>query len=205
MAGRLAMALPDGSLQVSVSGRLDRVDWSRSRHAYRIIDYKFKMGRAPNTLDSNLKLGAVRGHRLQPPLYLTMAEAGMPAWPTSREASGPLACAGVWFYYLAPNWEQPLTRVSFPGDAWTSELKDSLTRAIHHVLSGIHAGRFFIFPSGSCDHCDFSLLCRKTHLSTAWRARHDHAVVRAYRELRKASPPEARQDKANVHPPPQGH
>jgi ATP-dependent helicase/nuclease subunit B len=187
MVGRLTVPDPDGRPEeIAVAGRLDRIDWRRTRNAYRIVDYKFKSRQEPDLLDKNLNIGAVRATRLQPPLYLMMAEAITAALPGApRDAR----CAGVWFYYLAPEWEQPVTRVEFPGDAWTSPLQGPMRQAIGHVLSGIRAGRFFIYPSGSCERCDYRLLCRKSHQPTAWRARADHAVVVPYRNLRKATPP----------------
>ncbi|TAJ22301.1 MAG: PD-(D/E)XK nuclease family protein, partial [Nitrospirae bacterium] len=181
---------------VSIAGRLDRVDWSAARNAYRIIDYKFKASREPDTLDKNLPLGAVRGLRLQPPLYLAMAGSGMSgrltqAGVTGCEGEGMTPSAeGVWFYYLAQRWEarhgQALTRAEFPGNAWTAGLREPLERVLRHVLGGIKAGRFFIYPDGYCEHCDYRLTCRTTHQPTSWRARSDHATVRPYRDIRRA-------------------
>ncbi|WP_447977301.1 PD-(D/E)XK nuclease family protein [Candidatus Nitrospira bockiana] len=185
--GRLVVSLaPDLPEEIPVTGRLDRVDWSPARNAYRIIDYKFKGSRRPDSLDRNLKIGAVRATRLQPPLYLTMGETLEAALPGASSGS---TCEGVWFYYLAPQWDRPLTRVPFPGDAWRSELAAPMMQALTHVLSGIRAGKFFIYASGSCEQCDYRLLCRKTHQPTLWRGRMDHAVVSPYRILRSAVPP----------------
>jgi ATP-dependent helicase/nuclease subunit B len=167
-----------------VIGRLDRVDWSPARHAYRIVDYKFKMSREPKTEDKNLRLGAMRGLRLQPPLYLAVARSEMPV--RLKEAAGPPpACTDVLFYYLAPQWEQILMRVPFPGDAWTSDLRAPLERVIGHALGGIRNGRFFIYPNGYCDRCDYRLTCRKTHQPTSWRARSDQTVVKLFRDIRR--------------------
>ena len=169
-------------------GRLDRVDWSRSRNAYRIIDYKFKTSRNPETLDKNLLMGAARATRLQPPLYLTMADALRTKMPGGNTDTN---CQSVIFYYLAPEWDTSLMQASFPGDAWSSSITPSILESITHVLSGIHSGRFFIYASGSCDRCDYRLLCRKSHQPTVWRARLDHAVVSPYRALRSAVSPKA--------------
>jgi ATP-dependent helicase/nuclease subunit B len=186
LSGALS-SLPDEPVEIPITGRLDRVDWSPSRHAYRIIDYKFKAGRQPDTVDKNLVMGAVRATRLQPPLYLTMMEALAARMPRGSKST----CEGVWFYYLAPEWNSSFMRVGFPGHAWTSSLTPSITHAITHVLSGIRAGRFFIYASGSCDRCDYRLLCRKSHQPTVWRARLDHVVVGPYRALRSAPSPKA--------------
>jgi ATP-dependent helicase/nuclease subunit B len=180
--------MPTEPVEILITGRLDRVDWSRSQNAYRIIDYKFKTGRTPHTLDKNLLMGAARARRLQPPLYLTMAEALKARMPGENKES---ICQGVSFYYLAPAWDASSRRASFPGDAWSSSIMPSILQAITHVLSGIHSGRFFIYASDSCDRCDYRLLCRKSHQPTVWRARLDHAVVSPYRALRSAPSPKA--------------
>jgi ATP-dependent helicase/nuclease subunit B len=179
-----------GTESFPVVGRLDRVDWSASRNAYRIIDYKFKVSREPETLDKNLALGAVRGLRFQPPLYLAIARAGVPARLKQEGAEAASACAEVWFYYLASRWEhrdgQALTRASFPGDAWSSGLRGPLERVVSYVIEGIKSGRFFIYSDGYCDRCDYRLICRKTHQPTSWRARSDRALVKPHREIRRA-------------------
>ena len=197
MKGQLQVSWEDPAQEpedLPVSGRLDRVDWCRSENAYRIIDYKYKASNKPSPLDRNLKLGAVRGFRLQPPFYLLMAEATVPL--QLNQVSARPASDGVWFYYLAPHWDQALTRVRFPGDAWSSGLGEPLRQAIRQLLSGIRSGRFFIYPSAFCDDCDYRLVCRKTHQPTAWRARQDHQQVQPYRALRRTSPVEARQERA---------
>jgi ATP-dependent helicase/nuclease subunit B len=191
MVGKLNVPLsgmPAELTEIQITGRLDRVDWSPSQNAYRIIDYKFKTSRHPDTLDKNLLMGAARATRLQPPLYLTMAEALRTRMPGGSIET---TCHGVWFYYLAPAWDASLRQASFPGDAWSSSITPSILQAITHVLSGIHSGRFFIYASGVCDRCDYRLLCRKSHQPTVWRARLDHALVSPYRALRSAFSPKA--------------
>lgn len=196
MRGTLAVALPDGLEEFPISGRLDRVDWSASRNTYRIIDYKFKSGNTPGSLDTNLPLGAVRGRRLQPPLYLIVAQASVPARLKQEEKGSEPSCEGLWFYYLAPNWAKDsgcaLTRVRFPGDAWTSGLQAPLERVMRQVLGGIRSGLFFIYPGGYCDQCEYRLMCRKTHQPSSWRARIDHPRVRPLRELQRVKPPDGR-------------
>ena len=191
MTGTLSVSLSDTAAQpaeILITGRLDRVDWSRSRNAYRIIDYKIKASRHPDTVDKNLLMGAARATRLQPPLYLTMADALRTKMPGGNTDTN---CQSVIFYYLAPEWDTSLMQASFPGDAWSSSITPSILESITHVLSGIHSGRFFIYASGSCDRCDYRLLCRKSHQPTVWRARLDHAVVSPYRALRSAVSPKA--------------
>ena len=189
--GTVTVPLPDGVVEFPVSGRLDRVDWSPSRNRYRIIDYKYKSSREPHTLDKNLTLGAVRGRRLQPALYLRMVLPHLRADPPNESRSP--TCDSVWFYYMAPNWDRPLTRIPFPGDAWTADLQEPMARGIGLALNGIRAGQFFILEEKNvCERCDYRLLCRRTHQPTAWRARMDRALVRPVRDLRRVNLPQAR-------------
>jgi hypothetical protein len=197
MVGKLSVPLAGMGVEpaeILITGRLDRVDWSPSRNAYRIIDYKFKTGRLPGALDKNLLMGAARATRLQPPLYLTMTQALGARMPSGTEEP---TCHGVWFYYLAPKWNASLKQASFPGDAWTSSITPSIRQAVAHVLSGIHSGQFFIYVSGSCDRCDYRLLCRKSHQPTVWRARLDHTLVSPYRAFRSAPSPTSKTGSAN--------
>ena len=60
------------SVFLKVHGTLDRVDYRAEPPALRIVDYKFKQGSEITALDRNLALSAVRGFRLQPPLYARM-------------------------------------------------------------------------------------------------------------------------------------
>ena len=187
--GTLTLCSPEATDECPISGRLDRVDWSPNRNAYRIIDYKFKGSAASHTFDRNLPLGAVRGRRLQPPLYLMMGQSSL----STRMPGGPAppTCEGVWFYYLAQHWEEPFMRVLFPGDAWTSDLRQSLTHTIRHLLTGIQSGHFFLFEDKQeCERCEYRLLCRRTHQATIWRARTNQSFVKRYREIRKSGLPD---------------
>ena len=83
------------------------------------MDYKFEHTKEPKPHEKDLALGAVRGFNLQPPLYLLMAEASVAA----ALGADPSICDGVWFYYLAPDWEERMKPVRFPGDAWRSSLQ----------------------------------------------------------------------------------
>ena len=196
--GTLAVNLAAGPTEVPLTGRLDRVDWSPVRRAFRIVDYKFKRSKAAKGYEKNLALGAVRGFALQPPLYLVMAEAGLP------QAFGvpSAACDGVWFYYLAPDWEPRWAPIRFPGDAWRSSLQPVLVQSLTRILSGIRDGTFFIAPHESvCARCDFGTICRKTHQSSAWRARADLAAIQSHRDLRRTPLPMNGQPSGACDPP----
>jgi ATP-dependent helicase/nuclease subunit B len=184
--GTLSIDFGNGPIAVPVKGRLDRVDWSPSRRSFRVVDYKFKCTKEPKSHEKNLALGAVRGFNLQPPLYVLMAETSLEAVLDAK----PATCDGVWFYYLAPEWEEPMTPVAFPGDAWRSSLRAPLIGAFRRILAGVQSGTFFIAPHESlCERCDFSTICRRTHQASAWRARADTITVQSHRELRRTRLP----------------
>lgn len=200
--GILTVKLANGPIAVPLKGRLDRVDWSPQRQAFRIVDYKFKRTKEPKSYEKNLALGAVRGYHLQPPLYLVMAEASLAA---AFDQPSP-TCEGVWFYYLAPDWKERMKQVRFPGDAWQSPLETGLSTSFMRIFTGIRSGSFFIAPHESvCERCEFGSICRRTHQSSAWRARADAAAIQSHRDLRRARPPDSghapfAQDKANKKP-----
>ena len=80
---------------LKIHGTLDRVDYRAEPPALRIVDYKFKQGNEITAVDRNLALSAVRGFRLQPPLYARMT---LPSFPAVTE---------VQLVFLAPQWNQP--------------------------------------------------------------------------------------------------
>ena len=67
--GTVADVLSDRSALLKIRGRVDRIDRHRDTGAVRIVDYKFKTGSAIKPEDRNLPQSAIRGYRLQPPLY----------------------------------------------------------------------------------------------------------------------------------------
>ncbi len=186
----LPIRLPTGEETIHWDGRIDRIDWSASRKAYRILDYKYKLSRSAKTVETNLALAAVRGREWQPPLYLVMVEhllqQATPAdWPPAAQRG-----AGVWFYYLAPNWREDgavLTPIEFPGDAWSGALGARLRAALEQILTNVRSGKFFIAPGGECDSCEARPLCRVHHQPSRWRARADHEQVEFHRRLRQAT------------------
>jgi hypothetical protein len=181
--GVLTVKLATGPIAVPLKGRLDRVDWSPQRQAFRIVDYKFKRTKEPKAHERNLALGAVRGFNLQPPLYLLMAEASL----TAALGQSSSSCDGVWFYYLAPDWKERMKQVRFPGDAWLSPLEAGLSTSFARIFGGIRSGRFFIAPHESvCERCEFGSVCRRTHQPSVWRARADTAAIQSHRDLRRA-------------------
>jgi ATP-dependent helicase/nuclease subunit B len=193
MRGHLRVKLRDGAETFALEGQVDRVDWVPGRRACRVVDYKYKTGTKPKSLETNLERAAVKGRRLQPPFYVLMAADTLGHRQPAELGPGPVRVEGVWFFYLAPRWRKTdpgpiVTRVSFPGDAWDSALRDPLQQSLAAMLEGIRSGWFFIYPGGHCDTCDYRTLCRKNHQPSWWRARADHARAEPFRRLQRAEP-----------------
>ncbi|TAL10789.1 MAG: hypothetical protein EPO02_06545 [Nitrospirae bacterium] len=165
--GRFDSNLPAPLQAIPVRGILDRVDARKDngRTVLRVVDYKYTQ--APVLKDRDLATAALRGFRLQPPLYLLAAKEvlGEPAVPESAA-----------FYFLAPNRRDgPVDRSQLDASCWAGESGVRLGRTLTLILDGIRAGRFFILPGGHCDHCEYSEVCRRHHNQSWWRARGDES------------------------------
>jgi ATP-dependent helicase/nuclease subunit B len=167
--GAVPGVLHEGSLKIR--GRIDRLDRHRKSGALRVLDYKFKVGSAMKPEDRHLAQSAVRGYRLQPPLYSCLAIPGQPA-PSH-----------VQFLFLAPQWATAISRSTFEATSWASDTGTLIRNTIKTLADGIRAGRFFILPDGYCDGCDFRAACRREHAPTWWRA-HRAAEPKTLKTLR---------------------
>ncbi|TLY22595.1 MAG: hypothetical protein E6K64_10600 [Nitrospirae bacterium] len=169
--GSFGATLPDTVSHVPIRGRLDRVDVRRdNRQAHvRIVDYKYTESRGPKLEDRDLATAALRGKRLQPPLYLLAATGVLKEEPAVADEAA--------FYFLAPYWPHgPVVRTGL-----TAVCGEGTVRVI---LEGVRHGRFFILPGEYCDYCEFSSACRRTHHPTKWRQR-DNAAKRILEDLRQ--------------------
>ena len=160
------------SVFLKIHGTLDRVDYRAEPPALRIVDYKFKQGSEISAVDRNLALSAVRGFRLQPPLYARMT---LPSLPAATD---------VQLLFLAPEWKQQISRSTFDAGLWTSHTGDMIRQTLATLIQGIANREFFILPDGYCDYCEFSGACRR-HDSMAWSRSHRSPQARVLRKLRK--------------------
>ena len=146
------------STPLKIRGRIDRLDRHRDSGMLRVIDYKLKLGRSVAVEDRHLVQSAVRGYRLQPPLYtrLHLPDRGM--------------AGQAQLLFLAPSWPTPVWRSSFDADVWTEEAGTMLRRTLSGLVEGIRAGRFFILPDAYCGTCEYRVACRREHQPTWWRA-----------------------------------
>ncbi|MEK6533309.1 MAG: PD-(D/E)XK nuclease family protein, partial [Nitrospirota bacterium] len=169
--GTIAEVLPDPSATMKIRGRVDRIDRHRDTGAIRIIDYKFKTGGSMKSEDRNLLQSAIRGYRLQPPLYARLLMPGKPA-PSQ-----------VQFMFLAPLWEAPIARSTFDVRALSGESGRQIQQTLRMLITGLQAGRFFILPDTYCEQCEFRVICRREHQPSWWRSyRSDD--VKALKSLR---------------------
>jgi ATP-dependent helicase/nuclease subunit B len=159
-------------VSLKIHGTLDRIDYRSDPPALRIVDYKFKQGNEITAVDRNLALSAVRGFRLQPPLYAHMTLDSLPV-PTD-----------VQLLFLAPQWKEPISRSTFDAGLWTGHTGDMIRQTLSILIHGIANREFFILPDGYCEYCDFSEACRR-HDAMAWWRSYRSPQARVLRKLRK--------------------
>jgi ATP-dependent helicase/nuclease subunit B len=170
--GSVPLESETSPVSLKIHGTLDRVDFRAEPPAIRIVDYKFKQGTEITAVDRNLALSAVRGFRLQPPLYARMTIPSLPA-PTD-----------VHLLFLAPQWKQPISRSTFDAGLWTGHTGDMIRQTLSTLIQGITRRDFFILPDGYCDYCEFSGACRR-HDAMAWWRSYRSPQARVLRRLRR--------------------
>jgi ATP-dependent helicase/nuclease subunit B len=171
VTGSFGVTLPDTERHVPIRGRLDRVDVRRDNGPahVRIVDYKYTESSGPKLEDRDLATAALRGKRLQPPLYLLAATGVLKEEPAVPDEAA--------FYFLAPYWPNgPVVRTRLAAVCGEG--------TVRVILEGVRHGRFFILPGEYCDYCEFSSACRRTHHPTKWRQR-DNAAKRILEDLRQ--------------------
>jgi ATP-dependent helicase/nuclease subunit B len=170
--GIVSLESDTSSVVLKIHGTLDRVDYRAEPPALRIVDYKFKQGNEITAVDRNLALSAVRGFRLQPPLYARMM---LPSLPAATD---------VQLLFLAPQWKQPIARSTFDAGLWTGHTGDMIRQTLSTLIQGIGRREFFILPDGYCDYCEFSGACRR-HDAMAWWRSYRSPQARVLRRLRR--------------------
>jgi ATP-dependent helicase/nuclease subunit B len=163
---------------------MDRIDSDRAGNRLRIIDYKFKLGASPSTSDRDLYRAALRGEKLQPPVYSLLgkrwAEVSQP-----RLGAVPVEAS---FYYIAPFWtDGPLLPAVFRAEALGNKIGHEIKNTIAELVSGIKAGKFFIQRGPYCRYCEVAEICRKNHPPSLWRAEND-PITAPHRQLRDKDP-----------------
>jgi ATP-dependent helicase/nuclease subunit B len=173
--GSLEAIDPAAFKGLKIAGRLDRVDRRAHPPALRIVDYKYRHG-DDRGVDRNLAVSAVRGYRLQPPLYALMAPAG----PAAERA----AAETVELAFLIRKPSPQVKRVRFDATEWNGPAGALMKKTVEAVVDGIREGRHLILPDGYCDRCEFSAACRRFHGPTWWRS-YSSPPAKLLRRLRK--------------------
>jgi ATP-dependent helicase/nuclease subunit B len=171
VTGSFGAMVPDTERCVPIRGRLDRVDVRRDNGQahVRVVDYKYTESGGPKLEDRDLATAALRGKRLQPPLYLLAARGILREEPAVPDEAA--------FYFLAPYWPRgPVVRTGLAAVCGEG--------TVRVILAGVRHGRFFILPGEYCAYCEFSSACRRTHHPTKWRQR-DNAAKRVLEDLRQ--------------------
>ncbi len=183
--GRLEETWPEPLGHLPIVGSPDRIDYEPEQSHYRVIDYKLRMGKNESAEDHNLLQSALRGKRLQLPLYVLLAQQHAPV--QEKEAMSPRIHGA--FYLIAPRWVNgPLAIEKFPEEGWEGPYKERLQATLRFLLKGIQGGRFFILPDDHCKNCEVRAACRRNHRPSLWRAGNDPAV-RSHGELNKQKAP----------------
>ncbi|MFQ5588967.1 MAG: PD-(D/E)XK nuclease family protein [Nitrospiria bacterium] len=165
------------------TGRIDRLDFHPEEGKLRVIDYKVTFRKSYKRLEKNLLLSAIRGERLQAPVYLRLAEIFAEEWGEEDRQTTAV------FYHIAPNWpDGPLVLSEFSENHWHGECGAALKATIDTLFEGLSAGRFFMKPGDACGFCDVRTLCRHHHLPSRQRIEADPGWQQ-HRALQKKDPP----------------
>jgi ATP-dependent helicase/DNAse subunit B len=134
-SGPVRFVLQDGE-EISLHGRIDRIDLSADQQRARILDYK---------TGKPMRGRFAGGTMLQLPLYLFAARTLRPqqSWVCAEYA------------YVDRNIRPP--GLLFPEDTWDDSLT-TLRQIVTTLVAGIRSGCFFATPE-SCYPCPFPLIC----------------------------------------------
>jgi ATP-dependent helicase/nuclease subunit B len=158
---------------VACRGYMDRVDVADDGNElrFRVIDYK--TGR-PFT--GSVKNAALRGTKLQLPVYLLIAREPLQARFPGRVLVPDSAC----YYFIAETAAEGEPKVVSLGGGFWEEEGAAMGETLRKLCGGVGAGFFLISPGNHCRSCDFATICRKGHYPTARRSREDSewALVR---------------------------
>jgi RecB family exonuclease len=155
-------------VRLRFAGIIDRLEWTKDRSAFRVIDYK------TGWADRRLKDGHLKnGRALQLPLYVRAGAAHLGIPPERGSAQ--------YFYVSAKGG---FKRTSFTGE----ELKDraaDLELVLGTLATGIGEGRFQQVPgpdSKNCRYCDYAVVCDARITALAERKATD-PVLKAFTKL----------------------
>lgn len=165
---RFEEALEGTSGELTLKGRLDRVDLSKDGKRARVIDYKTHYGdaRQPKKV---LKLSST-----QPAVYLELLLSA--DW----YKGGTAGIEGVEYLNIEDDDESTgkSWRQTLEGDAWRGA-RQHLNVSLQTLGGLLAKGEFPMAPdegrNGHCSYCSYSLVCRKAHAPSRSRAEHSEA------------------------------
>jgi len=164
---------------LTIRGRMDRIDYNAEEKRFRVVDYKLKLQKSRHAIDNDLLRSALRGQRLQPPFYGILGQKAAAAFGVDD------AAVEVAFYYLAPAWRDgPLTVETMDSDVWDGPNGAALKETVAFLADSMRRGLFFIQPDDHCRFCGIAEACRRHHRPTLWRAERD-ATSQAHLALKK--------------------
>lgn len=160
---RFEEALEGRAGELSLRGRLDRVDLSKDGKRARVVDYKTSYGekRQPKKV---LNLSST-----QPAVYLELLLGA--GW----YEGGAGGVAGAEYLNIEDDEEATgrSWRQTLEGDAWR-EARETLRASLEALRGLLARGEFPISPEegfgGHCTTCSYALVCRKAHLPARRRA-----------------------------------
>lgn len=163
-------------------GIIDRIDVQDETGQVRVIDYKTTLRQSPQALEKNLLTSALRGLRLQAPIYLRLADSDSKAGAKEEHQSESV------FYHIAPNWpDGPLVISKFAQAYWLGETGEQLKKTITSLLKGIETGRFFMNPGDHCNYCDVRASCRLNHIPS-WNRLQGDPLFEEHALMQKKKP-----------------
>lgn len=167
---RFEEALEGKSGELTLRGRLDRVDLSKDGSRARVVDYKTRFGeeRKPKNV---LRLSST-----QPAVYLELLLGA--GW----YKGGPGGVEGVEYLNIEDDEETTgrAWRQTLDGDDWR-EAREDLRASLEALRGLLERGEFPIAPEegfgGHCSYCSFTAVCRKAHLPARRRAEASDAIT----------------------------
>jgi RecB family exonuclease len=139
------VAVPFGGREISLRGKIDRIDMTPGLKRARVIDYKTGKSK-PKKKDNDFGEGTA----LQLPLYLRAAYALL------NRIHGEVDLDYAEYYNTGITGKKRHIKFDY------SELlarKAELTGILDTIADGIEAGNFFAYPGDQCTWCDFTPIC----------------------------------------------
>jgi len=165
------VAIPFGNREISLRGKIDRIDMTPDLKRARVIDYK--TGRSkPRQKDNDFG----EGTSLQLPLYLRAAYALL----NRIHGEVDLECAE--YYNTGIAGKKRHIKFDY---AELLARKAELDGILDTIADGIEAGSFFAYPGGQCGWCDFTPICGTAgQRLTIYERKSDDKRIAAFRKMK---------------------